>query len=319
MKTTITCIFLLLAVCATSSAQDPVFIQHHNMPVDLNPAFAGYEGCARISTLNRIQWPSISATYHTVGFSFDQYLKPVSGGVALSYQFDGAGDYTLNTHTLLLAYSPSFRVFDKKLLISPAIEAGWKQRRLNREKLIFPDQIDPRTGYTYPYDTTKLSRVVRNMLDINAGLLLSHGNFVYGASFRHLSKPVAEIYRTNNRVPIHTTLHFFWISPDAKKIRFSTSLACHFQKYFRTFIPGVSMYFHSVRIGLAYGSNHHAPDDISVIAGYSKKWFSAAYSNITAISKLGNSPNVAHQITFAVKLNCKNKEDRRKGVTVFGY
>ncbi len=136
--------------CFSANAQDPTFTQYFSNPIYLNPAFAGYEGCSRISTAYRNQWPKLSGNYQTGSFSYDQYLKQVAGGVAIRYLADFAGDGTIQTHTLSLSYSPSFRLFNKKLLISPAVEAGWLGKTIDWSKLTFGDQIDPRYGYIYP-------------------------------------------------------------------------------------------------------------------------------------------------------------------------
>ncbi|MGE0634910.1 MAG: PorP/SprF family type IX secretion system membrane protein [Bacteroidia bacterium] len=309
--------FIISASCLTAWAQDPHFTQYYSAPVYLNPAFAGYEGCSRISTSYRMQWPDISGNYQTLNFSYDQFVKPIAGSIAVNYQYDRAGEGTLQTHSAMLTYSPAFRLFNKKLVISPAIEAGWRQKYIDWSKLTFGDQIDPRYGFIY--NTNEINENdSKGFFDMNAGLLITHGNFVYGAAFHHLTQP-DEGFIGSSKLPLKITAHALYVGQVNEHFKISPSLFYQQQQDFQSMVPTLSFYVYGVKAGVGTRFNFFNADALLFMLGYKGKWFSAGYSYDYTVSKLSNATGGSHELSFIARFNCKNKAEKRKGVELVNF
>ncbi len=78
-------------------AQDPLFTQFYANPLYLNPAMAGSHLCPRFSMNYRNQWPSLSGSFVTQSFSYDQKFKAINGGIGIIAMHDQAGQNTIQT------------------------------------------------------------------------------------------------------------------------------------------------------------------------------------------------------------------------------
>ncbi|MGE0636404.1 MAG: PorP/SprF family type IX secretion system membrane protein [Bacteroidia bacterium] len=297
-------IFSVLLSLSTK-AQDPQFTQYFSSPIYLNPAFAGYEGCSRISTAYRLQWPKIDGNYQTINFSYDQFVRQIMGSIAVNYQYDRAGDGTLQTHLAMFTYSPAFRLFKKKLLISPAIEAGWRSKLTDWSNY----------NFGWPIQPAEMRGKVNNF-DINAALLITHGNFVYGVAFHHLTQPNESFIDSyTSKLPIKYTAHLSYVADIAEKVKISPSIFYQQQQEFQQFLPTLVFYAYGVKVGFGTRFNTNNTDALIFLLGYKGKWFSAGYSYDITVSNLGNSKTGgSHELNFIARFNCKNKAEKRKGV-----
>lgn len=135
--------FLLLGLFG--SAQDPISSQIFSNPIYLNPAFAGFEGCSRVVTLYRNQWPQ-AGPFHRFDFSYDQSSRHLHGGFSFRYQYDH-GNGGMKTHTFSHAYVPTFRFLKKELFVSPAFEISFSQKWFDDQILTREETIDPIYGH----------------------------------------------------------------------------------------------------------------------------------------------------------------------------
>ncbi len=309
-------ILFSVLLCFSVKAQDPHFTQYFSSPIYLNPAFAGYEGCSRISTAYRLQWPKLSGQYQTVNFSYDQFVKQLFGSIAVNYQYDRAGEGTLQTHSAMFSYSPAFRLFKKKLLISPAIEGGWRQKYIDWSKLNFGDQIDPRYGYIYPNGQGIMFHEAVNFFDLNAGVIITHGNFVWGAAFHHLTQPNESFIDSySSKLPLKITGHLSYVADISESVKISPSIIYQQQQDFQQFLPTLIFYVHGIKAGFGTRFNTNNTDALIFLVGYRGKWYSTGYSYDYTVSNLKNSnTGGSHELNFIARFNCKNKAEKRKGV-----
>ena len=91
-------------------AQDPFFSQYNSNAIYLNPAFAGSFENGIFTAAYRNQWPGFYKTYITYNVSFNKYYSKLKGGLGVYYNYDDAGDATINTHNLQIMYSPNFQI-----------------------------------------------------------------------------------------------------------------------------------------------------------------------------------------------------------------
>lgn len=306
-------VFLVLnSVCGHT--QDTHFSQIFSNPVYLNPAFAGYDGCSRINTAYRLQWPNISGRYHIANVSYDQ-LFGKAHGVAVNYDFD-MGAKTLQTHAVSIIYAPTIKLFKGKLKISPAVQLGWRANYIDWSQLTFGEMIDPRYGFVYSPNMSP-PKTESHMFDLSTGLILSHHNLVYGAAFHHITQP-NEGFSGVSRLPIKYTGHITYTAIISDKYRISPSFVGQNQQDFISFLTTLTSYIYGARIGIGYRGNVNNPDAILFMVGYQGKRFKVGYSYDLTISTLTNRTGGSHELSLSYRFNCKNRE-HRKGVEQIAF
>lgn len=174
--------------------QDPVYSQFYNAPLELNPAFTGMSN-GPIFTLNyRNQWPKFGNVYSTYSASYNQVLFSKNSGFGFGILTDNAGNGTIKT-TKVSGYYGYRASINKDFQIKMGLGVAMVQQRLDWDKLLFGDQLDPRLGSMTPGGTPIPSSEVRpdnlsnRYFDISIGVL-AYGPRLYGGiSLDHVSGP----------------------------------------------------------------------------------------------------------------------------------
>src|SRR5687768_8926887 len=90
------CILLLLCT-ANLTAQDIFFNNFNQSLIYFNPSFAGSNGGVRNQFTYRNQWPFHLGRFETYMNSFDFYIKPIRGGIAITALTDDCAHGTFKT------------------------------------------------------------------------------------------------------------------------------------------------------------------------------------------------------------------------------
>ena len=200
---------LLCAVC-TIQAQDPIFSQYYAVPLQINPAFAGSAFAPRFGLAYRQQWQGYDRAYRTFAAFYEQRINKLNSGVGFHLEGDDAGNGIYKTNRFSAHYSYRL-MMTSSLGIKIGIEAGAYQSRLNWDKLIFPDQIDPIGGVTDPTLELRPELLTTTRLDLSSGLLLFGPNFWAGFAMKHLNTPNETLLLVNDNLsrglPLRYTLH----------------------------------------------------------------------------------------------------------------
>jgi len=158
-------LIILLALFANVAySQDPHFSQYNEHPSLINPALTGANDLLRVSAAYKDQWRSVTTSYQTYGASFETRFKPTAwqkvdnfrsmtfkqralGRLAagLSVYKDKAGDGNLNLTQANLSLA-SFVPTGRNSFLSAGLQASIVQRKLDNDKLLFPDQYSG-SGY----------------------------------------------------------------------------------------------------------------------------------------------------------------------------
>ncbi|GAB4244987.1 MAG: hypothetical protein Kow0027_05050 [Saprospiraceae bacterium] len=206
-----------LGVCLR--AQDPVFTQFNATPLAINPAFAGTTHAPRFAASYRNEWPSHSdagvTAYATYAASYDEFFTPFNSGFGLMVMTDDAGGGLLKTSMVNAAYAYQVSVsndFGMKL----GIQAGFRQLRLDWDRLIFLDQLDPLTGPLDPSGNPNPTNEIppesltKTHFDVGAGLLVYTPAFYGGIALHHLTTPSEGFIRSGTGLeeglPLRLTL-----------------------------------------------------------------------------------------------------------------
>ena len=121
------------------------FSQFFAAPTQLNPALVGTTYTPRVSLNYRNQWPALPNAYITYAAAYDQYIERVNSGFGVSIISDNAGDGLLKTTKIQLAYAYNLQV-SEAFFIRGGLEVDLVQKRLDWDRLIFLDQLDPFLG-----------------------------------------------------------------------------------------------------------------------------------------------------------------------------
>jgi type IX secretion system PorP/SprF family membrane protein len=199
-------VMMVLAVNAV--AQDHQYSQFFNSPVYLNPALNGqFEGDVRVNMIYRNQWSSLPGALTYMTASVDYNIPKFGGGVGLMFTRanEGTAYYLRNNLAGIYSYS----VGSDDFVLSFGLQAGIGNRTIDRSKLIFNDQIDPRLGYipgsTSAADLGDLNN--KFYFDAGAGINLVVGNFMAGGALQHINRPDQSFTGATAKLPMRGTGH----------------------------------------------------------------------------------------------------------------
>ncbi len=203
---------LLIIICSFSLySQDRHFSQFYASPLTLNPALTGmYDGSYRISANYRSQWSGwIQKPINTYSLGADlridnpfNHLSKDKIGVGIMFFRDQIADIGLNTNQILISLSYQ-KLLDKATnqYISLGLQTGLSQRSVLFESLIFPDQWNGYTQYSFN-SQEKLPENSFGYTDLNTGLNYSYAprgafSFNAGIGLHHFSKPTYSFYASD--------------------------------------------------------------------------------------------------------------------------
>ena len=172
---------VLLLANLSALAQDPISSQYYANQLFMNPGMAGTEGVAKVSLGYRNQWPSAAASYNTYHASYEQYLEPAQGGIAVHLVNDRQGGGVFNTMSLDAIYAYHLKV-SRSLTMTGGLQASVGQRNFNSTGLTLPDDLASNVasdipGYSKWYP------------DFAVGFAAFYKNIYGGLAFHHLLEP----------------------------------------------------------------------------------------------------------------------------------
>lgn len=303
---------LLLAFAAGElRAQDPQFTQFYANPIYLNPALAGSKICPRFNLNYRNQWPGISGTYVTTGFSYDQLIHRLKGGIGITVMSDKAGQGTLNTTGIGVTYANKINP-NRFLTISTALQAGYWSKSVDWSKLNFGDMIDPRRGFIY--NTNEVPGVTQHgNFDIAAGMLISTDKYYIGGAVHHITEP-DEGLLGYSKLPRKFTLHAGGNIPlhrNDKSTYLSPNILFMKQQDFQELLLGMYVKKDAIVGGLWYRNS----DSFIILLGVEQGLVKIGYSYDVTISKLTNATAGSHELSLGLQLGCKPPPKRYRPVS----
>jgi type IX secretion system PorP/SprF family membrane protein len=187
------------------NGQDPVFSQYFHSPLVINPAIAGLSDDANLFLNYRNQWSGLPNAYRTYSVSYDQFFEEVNSGVGILLLSDNAGDGILTTTKIAGIYSYRIQL-NKDHYVKGGFEFGLVQSRINWEKLVFFDQLDPEFGRISPggtpYPSTEQApdQMSNIYADVGLGAMYYNPFFYAGISLKHLNTPDQSFLKQNSNL-----------------------------------------------------------------------------------------------------------------------
>lgn len=295
---------LFLGYCLNSFAQDPLFTNTHQSLIHLNPSFAGSNGLLRYQSTTRSQWYNLSGSYLTYFNSIDVFIKPVRGGLALTYTRDDQAKGTLVTDRIDLTYAQHLSFFDKKLKIIPSVQISYFQKTLDNTKLNFGDQIDARRGFAWS-QSPLASKVVKSNMDFSSGLIINYKHFYIGSSVFHITQPDEGVMGPS-KLPYRLSIFTSYNLPLGENVLLNALFRFEKQQnFYTTHLTINALILKHIMVGSGFNDNN----TINIFAGYRHNYFS-----VTAGYEFGFSTvylTNASSFEIAASFNLRNKENRK--------
>ncbi len=293
MKKIVSISIIIIASALNVFAQDPQFSQTSLGNINLNPALAGNDSCARLGVNYRNQWPNISANYVTMSANFYQYIPKLNAYAGVNYLNDDICKGTLKTNIISIFYSQNINV--KNVLVRPSIEFCYGEKKVDTSKLLFGDMIDPRLSNVWSNGNYNFIQK-KEFIDFNLGTIVYYKNFLLGLSTHHITEPDEGLFGPSKLlrrygVQFGYTLQF-------KKISISPFMYYVQQQNFLLMTEGVSvLFFKHLNIALSYRNN----DAIVLNFGYKNKLIAINYSYDVTVSRLSGNTAGSHEVGLAFK------------------
>ncbi|MFT4762112.1 MAG: type IX secretion system PorP/SprF family membrane protein [Saprospiraceae bacterium] len=218
--------FLLFCLLTSfySQAQDPAFSQFYANRIYLNPAFAGAQEGIKLTTSYRKQWTGVTGHFTTYSINVDVQEPCLSTGLSLTAFLDTQGEAALKTTGINAVYAYIIRFGNKGLLsgtnIHIGLQGGFIQQRLDWNKLIFSDQLDPIHGNVNPTAATIGLETV-GFADFAGGVVWRQKwkhfpglrykkqtiRSAIGVSIHHLHRPENSFNDLSTNIPRRYTIH----------------------------------------------------------------------------------------------------------------
>lgn len=314
---------LVWGMCALSGGmhiygQDPVYSQFYSAPLQLNPALAGLSYKPNFAINYRNQWPSLNNAYQTYGLSYDQYFDDYNSGIGVYLQGDNAGRGILKTSKIGAIYSYRLKI-DRVWQLRWGIEAGLVQTRLNWDKLVFGDQIDPVLGRVSPGGTPIPGNEIPPedlgllYLDMGTGGVIYSKRVYAGFSIGHLNSPQQSFLPSDQGLdrglPLRWNIHAgaelpLWGGNMSRRAPFiSPGVMYVRQGPFQQVNLGTFVGMGSVYGGLWYRHAGGDPDAAIIAFGMRKDQLRVTYSYDVTISALSYKSGGAHEIGILINLD----------------
>lgn len=298
-------IFVFFAVTSiTAFSQDAHFSQYNSTRLHTNPAFAGTDSALVVSSAYRIQWPKIGGTYKTFNFSADQYIGFLQGGLGVNFMHDDQMDGAFTHTSFDIMYSPEIPLAGKKLIVRPAIQAGYFKNTLDWSKLTFGDMIDARRGFVYNANEMQPLSSKSN-IDFSAGVLVYGAHFHMGAAVYHLTEP-DQGFRGPSKLPMRITinaganLNF----KGTENLTFFPTVLYQKQQDFQMYIAGLNARYKMLLFGISYRF-----DDAAIaMLGFQNKYLRVSYTFDYTTSKLTQrNTGGSHELQLSCFLHYKKR------------
>jgi type IX secretion system PorP/SprF family membrane protein len=295
-------------------AQDPAFTQFYANPLYLNPALAGTNKCPRVVMNYRNQWPALTGNYVTMSASYDQFVDAISGGLGFYVMTDNAGRGTLQSFSINGIYSYQLNLSDKVSMVT-GFQASYFQRSLDWSQLTFGDQIDPRRGFIYESQDTPRGGTVDNV-DFSAGVVIFSETFYGGFAVHHLFEPNESLIVAEAPLERKYTVHGGATIPINKDIRGESDMTLSpnflYQSQFGQEQFNLGLYVNKGPLvgGVWYRFN----DSFIALVGVDTEHLRVGYSYDLTTSQLTTKTAGSHEVSVALKFNCKPKSKKFRAI-----
>src|SRR5688572_15548535 len=206
IKKTICALVMMMVSFTSLWGQDPQFSQYYQVPLYLNPGFAGITPQQRIAVNHRIQWPGMPKAFSTYALSYDIFVNELRSGFGVLMTTDKMGSAGWRTTTVNLLYSYKVKLTEK-IVFSPGLSFGYGSNGLDRSKIRVGNGLTYGDDDYSPVDPALNRLGTQSYFDFGAGFLLYSKSLWMGTSFSHMNEPNLSVLNDVSELPMKTTIH----------------------------------------------------------------------------------------------------------------
>ena len=318
-------LFVIILVFSGSRilAQDFQYSQFYAAPLYINPAFTGLTDQHRIVANIRDQWPGLSNDFLSTSISYDRWVDELNSGFGFiaNGELQGAGRLWKAEIAPSYAYQA---VVNDKVVLRPAVKVGFNQIGINKNRLIFNDQLE--TGAV----TTETDiRPSRFYMDFSMGFLALYDKYWAGFSYNHLNQPDQSLIDNGVSAPLPRKFTFqagaripLQIRGNEQASNRDVTFAMHYKAQGKFDQLDIGGYINTEPIvlgvwyrGLPLKSNkrgHINADAITILFGIKKEGYSWGFSYDVTISKLAVTSSAGSFELSYIREWTHKKKKRRK-------
>ncbi len=305
---------LSIGMLVSMKAQDLVFSQFYLTPTYLNPGFTGMTDAPRFNLNYRYQFPSFGVAYKSLMFSADKSIEQFNSGLGIRLALDDAGSGILKNTSVSFNYSYRLR-FKSAFKLHMGVDMTLAQLRLDRNKLIFGDQLDPNVGPIIVGGQLQGSEDLidsdqRTYLSTGFGVIAKGDRFFAGVSLHNVNSPdISFLERIENGdLPIRSSVQLGAFIPlrdlgvtsyaSLNPVVYFTRQRQHFQ-----LTSGVIWHSDIFQFGLLYRQVSNNPDAVVFSLGMERDIIRVGYSYDFTVSKLAGSTGGTHELGLLINLD----------------
>ncbi len=311
---------------ARLAAQDPQYSQFYSNLALLNPAFTGSGIGPRIAMNYRAQWVAIPGYYKQFAFSYDQpvHFLGSTQGLGVTFTSDVAGEGNLRKLGVTLNYAYQVDITDEHTLRF-GLSGGFQQASIDFYKLRFPDQIDPRNGFTQPSQEPGPAggfSQANIRPDISAGVAYFNQYAWLGLTVNHITEPEERFYNVGTPLGVDARLPRKFTVTGGIRIPIGSSRGRRGREMSVTpaFLYKMQGDFTQIDGGLyvnldpmVFGFWYRHQDALIGLIGLKTGPFSFGYSYDYTISQLTQSASGgSHEIAVVLELEQPRRSKKRK-------
>ncbi len=319
-------IVLICCFSLQSASQDFPYSQFYANPIYLNPALAGIEYCPRVIVNYRNQWPSLPASFVSYSASYDQFSDFFNGGLGLQLNYSSEGEAAINHFNVRAMYAYNLRL-GVETQAQLAVEAGFGQRSVNWENLIFSSMIDPGSGTISP-SLPPPENFTGNVIypDFATGFVVGFSEkYFIGAAVHHLTQPDISflgegVNPLNMKITVHAGAEFgeepsgYYRGRSNPVLLISPNILYQQQGDFRHLNLGSYFTLQPFVFGLWYRNAFENSDAVIISLGLQRENLRFGYSYDYTVSALSNVGGGAHEISLSWLFECSEKRRRPKAI-----
>lgn len=289
----LSCLFFLPVICFS---QDGTFSTGFNAVGWTNLALQGEDSSAQISSVQRIQWPGLSANYFSSFSSFTQYLPKINSWISINYYSENAAQL-LFTKRFGIAFNKGIFI-GKHFLWKNALEMVYYKYEVDWSSLTFGMAIDPQNGFTLQAGDVPRGGSLGN-IDFSYGTSFHFKEITLGVGIFHLNEPNSSLTSGTNSLPMRVTYSGGYnLSLKKYALQVQPYFVYRNQRAFDVFLSGMRIkYNEKINLGLCLQLNYQKMQVYTI--GYTSKYLAINYS-------FSNYPNLtgdggAHQLGSSIK------------------
>ncbi|MEM6395329.1 MAG: PorP/SprF family type IX secretion system membrane protein [Bacteroidota bacterium] len=316
---------LLVLVCSSVGAQDPVFSQFFSAPLRLNPAFTGISTAPRLTANYRAQYVAYPNAFTTYAVGYEQPItnSPSAFGISAMVDQQADGSYT-NTY---FAGTYSYEVqMGEELRARLGLSVGLLQTSIDFDRFVFGDIVDPIDGVGDPTATMEaLQSDAKTDFDSGMGVVIYARGLYGGVTIDHLNRPNESLFEVNENLyagrPLRLSFHaggqinLKRYSNRRRPAYVTPNILYTRQAAFEQLMLGAYFGYGALYLGGWFREGFENRDALIALVGVRQGVFRVGYSYDITVSSLRSVPGGlggVHEISLAFDFGESKELQRRR-------